>query len=154
MILKFVNKIVFAGVLIIVGVVAGQYYLRDMQHRRPIETRNCDESVCLKPNEILGILASIGIKYGSDYLPDKLFETEKTIVIKHPTSKITDYLIIPKKDIKNIAEVSEEDKVYILDAIAAAQRVISDKKLTKYQLVTNGPGFQDVTYLHFHLVGE
>lgn len=149
-----IKKLFFYLFLVAIGIVGGQYLFKDMKIRRPIETKNC-EPVCLKANEALGLLASIGLKYASDYIPDKVHETDKTIAMVHPASKAKHhYVIVPKKDIKNIAEVSEEDKIYLLDAIAVIQSIIADKKLETYQVVTNGPGYQDVTYLHFHLVSE
>jgi diadenosine tetraphosphate (Ap4A) HIT family hydrolase len=63
------------------------------------------------------------------------------------------YLIVPKKDIKNIGEISEADTPYLIDAIFVARYIIEEKKLYHYRLLTNGPGFQDVAYLHFHLIG-
>ena len=149
-----IKKFFFYLLLMAVGIVVGQYLFKDMKIRRPIETKNC-EPICLKTNEALGLLASIGLKYASDYIPDKIYETDKTVAMVHPTSKTKHhYVVIPKKDIKNKAEVSEEDKIYLLDAIAVIQRVIAEKNLETYQVVTNGPGYQDVTYLHFHLVSE
>ena len=149
-----IKKILFCILLLIIGAVAGQFLFADVRERKPINLTNCEPS-CLQTNEALGLLASIGVKYGSDYIPDKVYETDKVIALIHPTSKTKHhYVVIPKKDIKNIAEVSEEDKPYLLDAIAVIQHIIADKKLETYQVVTNGPGYQDVTYLHFHLVSE
>jgi diadenosine tetraphosphate (Ap4A) HIT family hydrolase len=53
---------------------------------------------------------------------------------------------------KNISEISAEDAPYLLDIFAVAQHLIKAKALVNYRITTNGPGFQDVTYLHFHLV--
>jgi diadenosine tetraphosphate (Ap4A) HIT family hydrolase len=64
------------------------------------------------------------------------------------------YVIIPKKDIKNIGELSDDDKVYLLDAFAVMQDIIKQEHLKTYIIKTNGPGYQDVAYLHFHLMAE
>jgi len=149
-----IKKIFFYVFLVVVGAVASQYFLKDVAVRRPIEINDCNP-FCFKTNEALGLLASIGVKYAPEYIPDKIYETDKTLAMVHPTAKTKHhYVIIPKKDVKNIAEVAEEDKIYLLDAIAVIQRIIADRKLETYQVVTNGPGYQDVTYLHFHLVSE
>lgn len=149
-----IRKILFYILLLAVGVGIGIYYFGDVKPREFLKLQDCNP--CITTNELLGLLTSVGLKTGAEgYVVDKIHETDKTIAIKHPTSKeINHFVILPKKDIKNIADVGEEDKLYILDAVAVAQRIIHDKNLTKYQLVTNGPGYQDVTYLHFHLVGE
>ena len=62
------------------------------------------------------------------------------------------YLIIPKKDIKNIGEIAEEDEQYIMDALAVIRKIANDQSLQDYQVITNGPGQQQVTYLHFHFM--
>lgn len=149
-----IRKLTFYLFLIILGAGLGAYLFAGTQRRTLLDFKGCDP-VCLKTSEALGLLSSIGIRYASNYVPDKVMETDKTIAMVHPTSTTKHhYVIIPKTDIKNIGEISDDDKPYLLDAIAVAQAIIKDKNLNTYQLVTNGPGYQDVTYLHFHLVSE
>ena len=82
-------------------------------------------------------------------------ETDKTIVLEHPSPQARiHYLVIPKKDMKNIADVPGADREYLLDAINVAGEIIRAKNLTNYRLTTNGPGYQGVTYLHFHLTAN
>ena len=82
-------------------------------------------------------------------------ETDKTIVIDQssPGTRIH-YLIIPKKDIKNIAEASEDDKEYLMDAFRVASNIVKEQRLQEYRLTTNGPSYQTATYLHFHLTAQ
>ena len=106
----------------------------------------------MSPADLAGLLASVGIQKFPGLIPSVVLETDKTIVIVHPFDKdATHYLIIPKKDIKNIGEISEADLPYLDDVFFVARRIIEKKRLVKYRLSTNGPGLQDVTYLHFHL---
>jgi diadenosine tetraphosphate (Ap4A) HIT family hydrolase len=73
-------------------------------------------------------------------------------VIEHPRPQARlHYLVIPKRDIKNIAELSDSDNEYLIDAFKVAREIIKENNLTDYRLTTNGPGYQGVTYLHFHL---
>jgi diadenosine tetraphosphate (Ap4A) HIT family hydrolase len=83
-------------------------------------------------------------------------ETNKTVAMKLAPSSLgrIHYVIIPKKDIKNIGEINEAAGEYLLDAYLVARRIIENEKLSKYRFFTNGPDFQDVTYLHFHLIAE
>jgi len=88
-------------------------------------------------------------------LPSVIFETDYTLALQVRSAKQgVHYVIIPKKDIKNIGELSAEDAPYLLDIFAVIQHLITDKALSSYRVITNGPGFQDVTYLHFHLVAK
>ena len=149
-----IKRLVLYLILVIIGIGLGAYFFTGTEARKPLQFSGC-EPVCFHTDEALGLLTSIGIRYASGYIPDKVMETDKTLAIKHPTSKIANhYLIIPKKDLKNLASVTEEDQVYIRDAIAVIQKIIADKNLKTFQIVSNGPGYQEATYLHFHLVSE
>jgi len=61
-------------------------------------------------------------------MPFKVFETDKTIVIKLPfSSHRIHYVIIPKKDIKNIGEVSEANAQYFTDAFLLRDGLSSER---------------------------
>ena len=110
---------------------------------------------CLTHEDLLGLIASVGIQKFPSLMPFVVFETDKTVVIKLPfSSHRIHYVIIPKKDIKNIGEISEADTQYLTDVFFVARWIIEQEKLSEYRFYTNGPGSQDVTYLHFHLVTE
>ena len=139
---------------LIVGVILGGYLFSDSRPRSFLALNNCG-GTCFQSNELLGLVASVGIQKFSALTPSVLKETDKTIVIQHPSPQARiHYLVIPKKDIKNIAEVSDADAGYLMDTIRVTGEIIREKSLTNYRLITNGPGYQDVTYLHFHLVAN
>jgi len=104
--------------------------------------------------DLLGLIASVGIQRFSGLIPSVTFETDKTVAIRLPSPPVKriHFVIIPKKDIKNIGEISEGTVGYLVDAFLVAREIIEKERLSKYQIYTNGPGVQDVTYLHFHLV--
>jgi len=85
-------------------------------------------------------------------IPGIILETDKIIVFKHPRPKYRiHYIFAPKKDIKDISDFSEDDKEYLIEIFAVISTVIKQERLQDYKLWSNGPGKQDVTYLHFHL---
>jgi len=145
--------IVLALISIGVGILIGGYLFSKSQPRSFLALNRCQN--CLSPEDLLGLAASVGIHKFPKLVPSVLFETDKTVVIKHPhpLSRIH-YIIVPKKDIKNIGEISEADSPYLMDAYLVARQIIDKEKLINYRLLTNGPGFQDVTYLHFHLIAD
>jgi len=109
----------------------------------------------MSPKDLAGLLASVAIRRTPGIIPFVALETDKTIAIKLPFQKThIHYVIIPKKDIRNIGEVGEEDAPYLTDAFLVARRIIEKEKMTRYRIFTNGPYYQDVTYLHFHLVED
>jgi histidine triad (HIT) family protein len=139
---------------LVLGVILGGYLFSDTRPRSFLALTKC-EGTCLNANEFLGLLTSVGVERFSGLLPSVVKETDKTIVIESPNPQARiHYLVIPKKDIKNIADLSDADSAYLLDAYKVAGDLIREKNLTNYRLTTNGPGYQTVTYLHFHLTAN
>ena len=148
------SKLAVGGVLCVaLGLVSGGVLFSRSQPRSVLALHHCHE--CLDVNELAGLLASVGIQKFPGLLPSVVFETDYTLALQVRSAKQgVHYLIIPKKDIKNIGEISAEDTPYLIDIFAVIQQLIKDKALSSYRVLTNGPGFQDVTYLHFHLVAK
>ncbi len=138
-----------------IGVVLGASLFRSVEPRSLLAWNACREGSCLRLNEVTGLAAALGITYAADALPQVVHETAYSLVLRHPLPEArVHYVVIPKKDIKNIGELSDADKAYLLDAFALMQELIKQDHLTKYIIKTNGPGYQDVAYLHFHLMAE
>jgi hypothetical protein len=136
------------------GVVLGAYLFSDTRPRPFLSLHNC-EGNCFRPNELVGMLASVGLQRFSGLVPDVVKETDKTIVLEQPGAHSgVHYLVIPKRDIRNAADLSDSDREYLLDLFAVMGEIIREKHLTDYQIMTNGPGYQTVAYLHFHLVAR
>jgi hypothetical protein len=135
------------------GIMIGGYLFSRSQPRSFVAVKHCEG--CSTHADLLGLIASVGIQRFSALAPSKVCETDKTIAFKYPfPSDRPHYVIVPKKDIKNVGEISESNKEYFTDALLVARWIIEKQKLSRYQLYTNGPGTQEVTYLHFHLVAE
>jgi histidine triad (HIT) family protein len=141
----------FLGVVL--GLALGWWFFRDVQDRQIVALDRC-ASGCFDQRQLLGLLGAVGIKAVDDVMPYVEYETDRTVVMRHPFPYATiHYVIIPKRDIKNIGDVHEGDAEYLTDALTVASHLIRDKGIAKYRLITNGPGFQSVDYLHFHLFG-
>jgi hypothetical protein len=148
-----IKIIVLILLSICVGILIGGYLFSQSQPRSFLSINRCQN--CLTRKDLLGLIASIGIQKFPGFVPSVVFETDKTVVIRHPRPRNrVHYVIIPKKDIKNIAEISQTDAPYLLDAFFVARSIIEEEGLLNYRLSTNGPGLQDVSYLHFHLLAE
>lgn len=136
------------------GAALGAYLFSDTRPRSVLRMAEC-ETNCFSQEEILGLLGSIGMQRFSGLLPSVVKETDKTLVIKHPFPKSdVHYVIIPKADIKAAEDISEDDAPYLVDAYALIGALVREENLRNYKIVVNGPGFQTVGYLHFHLVAE
>jgi len=136
------------------GLLVGGIVFSGVKPRSPLSIQECTNN-CWHPNEIAGLLASVVMQKLPELIPHVILETDKTIVFAHPKSmhKIH-YLFMPKKDIKNIGELTHEDKEYLIDLYAAVTVVVQRQGIKNYRLWTNGPDKQDVTYLHFHLIAD
>ena len=138
---RFKNIVSIIAALVI-GIVTGGYLF------------SCG-GTCLQENELLGLLTSVGVQRFSALAPSVVKETDKTIVIEHPSPQARiHYLVIPKKDIKNVGDLSDADSAYLIDAFKTVSEIIREKNLTNYRLTTNGPEYQTMTYLHFHLTAN
>jgi histidine triad (HIT) family protein len=139
---------------LIVGVIIGGYLFSDTRPRSFLALNTC-AGTCLHGNEFLGLLTSVGIQRFPAIVPSVVKETDKTIVIEHPSPQArVHYLVIPKRDIKNLGQLSDDDGEYLIDAFKVAREIVKEKNLTDYRLTTNGPGYQTVTYMHFHLTAN
>ena len=98
-------------ILLSIGVAIGGYLFSRSQPRSFLSINRCQD--CWTPKDFAGLIASVGINKLSGVIPYVVFETEKTIVIKSPFRAMAipdgdpegesiDYVIFPKKDIKNI----------------------------------------------------
>ena len=132
------------------GIVIGGYLFARTQPRSILALKECDH--CLSPEDLAGLLASVGMQVAPGALPFVVYETDKTIAIREPLPRgHLHYVIIPKRDMKNIADISLADSAYLMDALLVSRHLIEKDKMHRYRLYTNGPGLQSVTYLHWHL---
>lgn len=82
------------------------------------------------------------------------FETDNAIAIRNPVPQAKlHYVIFPKRDVKNLGDLGQDETPYIVEAISVASMLVQQKHLKSYRLWTNGPRTQSVGYLHFHLAG-
>ncbi len=143
----------FAIVLFILGILVGKLLFTDSKPRSLLTVHITKHG--WDANEIAGLFASVVVRKVPGLIPNIILETDKTIVFEHPRPKFKiHYMFVPKKDIKNIGELSEEDNEYLLDLFAAMTTIINKYGITNYRLLCNGPGRQDVAYLHFHLMAD
>ena len=149
----FRSRITVAVLMFLAGVITGGYLFSDSQPRSFLALRACDS--CYRPNDLAGLLVSAGIQRASGAIPRIAMETDRCLAIEHPFRRTrTHFVVFPKKDIKNIADVSLDDQPYLLDCVAMIRALVREIGLRNYRVETNGPDLQDITYLHFHVVSK
>ena len=140
------------GVLLfLAGIGLGGYLFADTQPRSFLALANCGS--CYRPNDLAGLVASVGIQRASAALPRMVKENDRCLAIEYPFRKTKfHFVVFPKRDIRSVADISVDDLPYVLDCLAVIRALVVENDLHEYRVETNGPGPQKVTYLHFHLV--
>jgi len=140
-----------------VGLVCGYRLFCDT---RPRPLLNCKLSrisggTAYSRSQFAGLLASVLVQKSPRLLPQIVLETDRTLVFKHPRPRHKiHYMFVPKRDIKNIGELSVDEREHIIDLFACMVTCINHLGIRDYKVWSNGPGKQDVAYLHFHLGGD
>jgi histidine triad (HIT) family protein len=88
---------------------------------------------------------------------EKVFENENVVAFKdiHPVAPVH-ILIVPKKEIKKLQEMKQEDFYIMQEVVKAAQQIATIFDIEDgYRLITNNGSIagQTVFHLHFHLIG-
>lgn len=111
----------------------------------------------LRPADVLGLIGSIGIRGLAGHLesiPSVVAETDRTFALSVPDRRFQfHYVIVPKKDIRDVGQISTEDQAYLTDIFLMARHLAEKDGMKSYRLYTNTGGLQTVGYLHFHMVG-
>jgi len=136
-------------VLLALGIAIGGTLFSEVRPRSFIALRQCEN--CTRVSDLAGLVGSVLVQKFPGWIPSKVVETDKTVVVRLPAGHDVHYVIIPKKDLKDIGEFTDADAEYLIDVHRVARHLIEKDGLRKYRLYTNGPEFQEVTYLHFHL---
>lgn len=87
----------------------------------------------------------------------KVFENDRILAFRdiNPQAPVH-ILIIPKKEIKNISDITEDDQALIGEMFVVARQIALEQGIfDNFRVVTNsGPDAGQVIYhLHFHLLG-
>lgn len=152
--MKKIRTVLPVASALLLGVLLGGYLFSDTRPRSFLALNHC-EGNCLQPNELLGLLTSVGIQKFPSLVPGVVKETDKVIVMKHPSPHARiHYLVIPKKDVKHVGDVSDLDREYLVESFSVMREILKENNLVNYRIITNGPGYQGVTYLHFHLTAD
>ena len=153
------NKLKF--IVAIVISLAGGFLFGAASIHRPILNAPLELPPARNPwnaKDVMGLMGSVGIRTLAGHLkmvPFVVLETDRTFAMTVSATKTeVHYVLVPKKDIRDISEISAEDEPYLIDIFLTARQLVEKQGLHDYRIYTNGPGLQKVSYLHFHLVGK
>ena len=134
------------------GIVCGGYLFASSTPRSFLAIDDC-QTRCFDSNELAGLIASAAILRAPFIVPRVVMESDTCLAIRYPKQDIrVHYVLFPKHDTRNITTMTAQDWPFVIGCFALARRLVAQDKLKSYRLQTNGPGMQDIAYLHFHLI--
>jgi len=135
-----------------VGLSIGARAFMNTQPRSWLNIGSCGDS-CYRPKDVAGLLTSAGIVNASRLVPRVVRESDKCVAVPYPRGGRHLHLVFfPKRDIRDIADLTPDDQPYVMDCFALIRTLVNEQNLSDYRVYTNGPGEQEISYLHFHLV--
>ncbi|MDO8573814.1 MAG: HIT domain-containing protein [Candidatus Daviesbacteria bacterium] len=85
-----------------------------------------------------------------------IYESDNLVVFPdiNPSADIH-FLIIPKKHIKGIGDLTDSDGLLLSEVYKTVDKLVTDNNLNDklYRVMVNGGKAQHVPHLHFHLLG-
>lgn len=147
---------VVLSVTFLIGILLGAALIHRPIPNAPAELPPAREP--WNPKDVLGLVGSLGIRAMAghlEWIPGVVMETDRTFAIAVPDRwNRAHYVLVPKKDIRDVGQISAEDQPYLTDVFLMARRLAVKEGLTSYRLYTNDRSLQTVAYMHFHLVGR
>lgn len=148
------RKTVISLLIFALGIGVGGYLFANTQPRSLLALNQC-EGNCYKKRELAGLIASAGIQRMPGFIPRVVAESDKCVAIVHPKPESKyHYVMFPKRDVKNIGELTSEDEPFVMGCFALIPELVTRSGTRDYRILSNGPGYQDIAYLHFHFLGK
>jgi hypothetical protein len=149
-----VPRLAAALLLFLAGFACGAAVFVRIQARPLPPLAECGrDGECLTDPQLLGLLASVGLRLAPGLMPDVVGRSPHCVGINSPQPDArVDLVFFPTSDIRNLLDVTAGDAPQLMDCFALMRKVAEERNLGDWQVVTNGPGRQKVAYLHFHLL--
>jgi histidine triad (HIT) family protein len=87
----------------------------------------------------------------------RLRETATLIAFYHPQpSYHIHILLVPKRPLADLMALTTADADFLTDLFQSVQSLVTEFNLEPagYRLIANGGAYQDIPYLHFHLIAD
>jgi len=151
-----VLKILGCLLLLGIGFVGGAASFVQTQARPLPVVRQCVSiEVCLTDPEVLGLLTSVGLHLAPGLTPAIVARSPECVGIRSPKPEArVDLVFFPTRDLRDLLDMTPGDEKYLLGCIALMRQVVDAHRIGSWRILSNGPGRQEIAYLHFHLVAD
>jgi diadenosine tetraphosphate (Ap4A) HIT family hydrolase len=108
-------------------------------------------------SEVSGMFIGYAFENMASIMPlDRVEETHRTIVFRHPVPQREHHLLaVPKKSLRDFESIDFENASHIAhlhDLLKTIQTVASQIELNTFAVLMNGGEYQDVPQIHFHII--
>lgn len=153
------TKTVLVSILIFVaGFACGAAAFVRTQARPLPSVRECESAAeCLTDKQVLGLVTSAGLHLAPGLMPDIVAQSRDCIGIRNPKVEMdakVDYVFFPRRDMRDVLDIAPDDVEYVMGCFALMRKVANERGMHDWRVMTNGPGLQEIAYLHFHLLQE
>jgi hypothetical protein len=147
-------RILLCVFLFLAGFVCGAASFIGTQSRPVLFPRRCEPGGrCISDAEVLGLLTSAGLHVAPGLMPDIIARSADCVGIRSPRPEArVDLVFFPLRDMRDLLDLAPGDEPYLSDCFALMRDVAHKQGLHDWKVVTNGPGQQEIAYLHFHLI--
>jgi hypothetical protein len=139
---------------LLLGVLVGGFLFSKSIQRSFLAVESCGNE-CPQLKDLAGLLGSVGIQHAPTLLPFFEAQSKECVAVRHPKPEGRFHLVfLPKRDVRNVLELTQEDIPFLLGCLALAREQVAKAGVRNYRLVTNGPDLQHVTYFHIHVIAK
>ena len=124
---------------------------------RPLPVVHQCESTedCVMDPHLLGLITSTWLHLAPGRTPNIVARSKECIAIQNPKpAEGNDVVFFPTRDMRNLLDLTPADEPYIIGCIALMRQVADQRHLDNWKVLSNGPGSQEIDYLHFHLIQD
>ena len=137
------------------GFAAGGLSFVGVRARTFPDPRSCGSVDTCRLSALLGTIAAAGIHVPAGLIPELVGESADCVGIKNPVPEdYIDLVFIPRRDVLNLLDTDTPDEPAVMDCVALMRQVSAQRNIRHWRIITNGPGYQRVGILHFHLVED
>lgn len=151
-----VLKILGCLLLVGIGFACGAASFVRTQARPPPVVSRCESTEdCLTDPEVLGLITSVGLHLAPGFMPDIVARSRECVAIRSPRPEArVDLVFFPTRDLRDLLDMAPGDEKYTLGCIALMRQVVDEHHIINWRIFSNGPGRQEIAYLHFHLIAD
>ena len=151
-----ITRLAAAVLVFLAGFGSGAAVFAHIQARPLPALSECGrDGGCMTDPQLLGLLTAIGLRLAPGLMPDVVARSPRCVGISSPQPEARiDLVFFPTRDMRNLLDLTPADAPQLMDCLALMRKVVEERHIAGWQILSNGPGRQYVAYMHFHLMAQ